>query len=61
MLLDMLSLPTPQRVVAYVDSEHVDKQAVLRQVGFQPVTTLPQWLAADTVNSRQVDVIVFVR
>lgn len=61
MLLDRLSLPTPQRVVAYVDSEHVDKQAVLRQVGFQPVTTLPQWLAADTVNSRQVDVIVFVR
>jgi RimJ/RimL family protein N-acetyltransferase len=60
-LLDMLSLPTQQRVVAYADGDHADKQAVLIQAGFQPTATLPQWLAADNSNSRQVDVVVFVR
>ncbi len=60
-LLDALSLPTEQRVVAYADAEHANKIAMLTQAGFQSVTYLPSWLVADKATQQRVDVLVFAR
>jgi len=60
-LLDALSLPRDQRVVAYVDADHADKIAVLAQAGFQPITHLPDWVIADKATQQRVDVVMMVR
>ena len=60
-LLEALLMPTNQRVVAYVDADHDAKIAALTAAGFQSVTRLPNWLAADEASNRRVDVLVMVR
>lgn len=57
-LLQALPLPAAVRRVAYVDGGHAVKATCLAAAGFQPVATLPQWLAADALQSAWVDVTV---
>lgn len=60
-LVTALQLPPQPRSVAYVDTGHQAKQTVLSALGFQPVATLPHWLAATPTGARQVDVQIMVR
>lgn len=60
-LLATLQLPAETRTVAYVDHEHQAKQTLLSAQGFQPVATLPHWLAATPSRNHPMDVLIFVR
>ena len=60
-LIDELSLPTSQRVVAYADGPDDAKARALEAAGFERVATLPQWVAADARQSQRRDVAVWSR
>jgi len=60
-LLCALSLPTQERIIAYVDSDHTAKYTALTTAGFTLTATLPQWLAMDPTNKQRVDVAILSR
>ena len=49
------------RLVAYADSKHAAKCAVLQQAGFVETSRLPRWVKAAAKGDARVDVTVFVR
>ncbi|MBX3010331.1 MAG: GNAT family N-acetyltransferase [Caldilineaceae bacterium] len=60
-MLDALPLAEATGIVAYADAAQPAKQQLLQEAGFQVITTLPAWVAADPSHSRLVDVIVYRR
>jgi GNAT superfamily N-acetyltransferase len=60
-LLEQLSLPEANHIVAYCDAGFEAKLEVLRCAGFKPLATLPQWIARDAVQSGFLDVQIFAK
>jgi hypothetical protein len=58
-LLGVLQLPTADRTLAYIDNGNEAKAALFAQAGYQPVATLPKWLATDHAKREWVDVTVW--
>lgn len=60
-LLQALSLPTQERIIAYADRDHTAKYRALTAAGFTLAATLPQWLTIEPANRQPVDVAILVR
>jgi hypothetical protein len=62
-LLAALQLPSESsgviRTLVYIDNGNDAKAELFAQAGFKPIATLPQWLAADYVQSAWIDVAVW--
>ena len=60
-LLEALSLPAAGRCVAYADPICAERRDVLTAAGFQPISTMPQRLAANATGTQLVDVLALER
>jgi hypothetical protein len=60
-LLDALRLPQADRVIAYVDASDRAKVDLLMARNFQPIATLPNFVARDVAKTRMSDVTVLQR
>lgn len=60
-LLSALAIPRTQRLIAYADTEDESKARALEAAGFRRVATLPQWVDADSLQTRRHDVAVWSR
>jgi hypothetical protein len=57
-LLQQLTLPEAERIIAYADAASPEKIACLEAAGFEKLTTLPQWIARDAAHSGYDDVLI---